>query len=77
MIEHKEILAAALVGFNVTLKGIQEKIGEIEKELRGTKTEATTAPVKKTRRMSAAGRKRIQLAQKKRWAAHKKAKVAA
>jgi hypothetical protein len=40
----------------------------------GTKKRATAAPIRKRRKMSAAGRKRIADAQRKRWAKQKAAK---
>ena len=76
MIERKEILEAARLGYTQKLQELQDQIKVIERELRGQKP-AVPVSEKKHHRMSAAGRKRIIAAQKKRWAAHKKAKVAA
>jgi hypothetical protein len=64
-----DILKAALVGYEVKLQRIEEKIAAIQGELRGQKTiEPTAAAKTKKRVLSAAARKRIAAAQRKRWA---------
>ena len=66
-----EILAAALIGFEEQKRHINAKIAELRAMLSGGGTDATAtaeAP-KPKRRLSAAGRKRIIEATKKRWAA--------
>jgi hypothetical protein len=77
------MLAMALVGYEIEKKKIDEKIKEIRAKLgggkvapvrfslRGAGAEAEVAP--KRRKLSAAARKRIAVAQKKRWAEHRKA----
>jgi hypothetical protein len=65
-----EILAAALVGFEHKRSEIEEKMAELRRRLGGG-----AAPVPKKRTMSAAARRRIGAAQRKRWAAVKKAQV--
>ena len=76
----------ALVGYQQQLASIQSKIDEIEAELRGTVRKQKAAPKTKAkakgkssgkkRVMSPEALERIRAAQKKRWAAFKKAKKA-
>ena len=66
------ILEAALVGYQVELQKIQEKITAIRKQLGGRVNIAAQAPAvsdgsERRGQMSAAARKRIAEAQKKRW----------
>jgi hypothetical protein len=71
-----EIIAAAIDGYEVQKTRIDAKIAELRAMLPGgsTQTAATPEPTKRKRRkMSAAGRKAIADAQRKRWAASKKA----
>ena len=73
----QNMLAMALVGYEVEKKKIEERIKEIRARLGGGKvakagaTKADEAP--KRRKLSKAARKRIAAAQKKRWAEHRKA----
>jgi hypothetical protein len=71
-----EILSAAILGFEEQKRRIDTQIAELRQMLGGTPT-ATAAtpevPKGKRRKMSAAARKRIGDAQRKRWAASKKA----
>ena len=72
------ILAMALVGYELEKKKIDERIKEIRAQLSGAKaadkvSSASDDKAPKRRRLSAAARKRIADAQKKRWAAHRKA----
>ena len=75
-------LEAALIGYEAERQKIQQKIAEIQARLDGSsrRTGGPVARVPRTRGrrpMSAAARKRIADAQKKRWAAfHKKQKAA-
>ena len=75
-------LQMALVGYEIERRKIEEKIREIEQQLghRRAKTPAAS-PAKEglgpKRILSAAARKRIAMAQKKRWAEHRKAKAQA
>jgi len=73
-----EVLEAALIGFQHLRDQVEEKIAALRSQIgappaaRQTlshKAAAGAAPKKRT--MSAAARKRIALAQKKRWAAYK------
>src|SRR5258707_14819760 len=74
------MLAMALVGYEVEKKKIDEKIRELRSELdgkaAGKPNPATNSEAPKRRKLSAAARKRISLAQKKRWAEQRKAKGA-
>ncbi len=68
-----EILAAALEGFEAQRMRLDAQIAELKAILSGdsTKPAKTAAPSKRRRTMSAAARKLISDAQKKRWAALK------
>jgi len=73
------MLQMALIGYRHQKEQIDEKIHEIEARLKGkgsptTATPATAAakPARVKRVLSAAARKRIGAAQKKRWAEHHK-----
>ncbi len=69
-------LEMALVGYQIEKERIEGKIREIQAQLKG-KTVSVSAPVsakptRAKRELSPAARKRIALAQKKRWAEHRK-----
>lgn len=69
------MLQMALIGYQHQKQKIDEKIHEIEARLKGKSSAAATAagkPAKVKRVLSAAARKRIGAAQKKRWAEHRK-----
>ena len=71
-----EIVTAAIVGFEQQKLLIDVQIAELRAMLPGGRTEPAatlTVPKGKRRKMSAAARKRIGDAQRKRWAASKKA----
>jgi hypothetical protein len=74
-------LQAALVGYQAEVRKIEEKMAEIRKQLggRGSATSnRTAADLPRTKRvLSAAARKRIAAAQKKRWAEHRAKQKAA
>jgi hypothetical protein len=73
-----EVLRAALAGYQHELSMIEQKMEEIRRELGGRASVAprtSTGPGKK-RVLSSAARRRIAAAQKKRWAAYKKAEAA-
>jgi hypothetical protein len=83
-----ETLEMALIGFEQKKVEIDEKIAHLRALLGGSpvastkkaavsKKRAEVAPVAKKRTLSAAARKRIALAQKKRWAEHRKNQDAA
>jgi hypothetical protein len=70
-------LEMALVGYQLERQKIDEKIHEIERQLKGrrsssTAVEETRKPPRAKRVLSAAARRRIAAAQKKRWAEHRK-----
>jgi hypothetical protein len=73
------MLQMALIGYQHQKQTIDEKIHEIEARLKGKKPADAAAPAtraakpaKVKRVLSAAARKRIGAAQKKRWAEHRK-----
>src|SRR5260370_27420683 len=68
-----EIIAAAIEGFESQKRRIDTQIGELRAMLSGGRTEGTARPEAPTRRrkVSAAARRRMAEAQKKRWAAIK------
>jgi hypothetical protein len=77
-------LQMALIGYELERQKIDDKIKEIRAMLGGKKVQlpsagvaaaaAPPAPATRKRNLSPAARKRIALAQKRRWAAHRKAK---
>src|ERR1700721_2238584 len=74
--QDNELLEAALIGFQRQKEEIGAKIAELRSRLGGAPAPAKEAATGKTtnsgkRTMSAAARRRIGLAQKKRWAAYK------
>jgi len=81
-----ETLEMALIGFEQKKVEVEEKIRQIKSMLSGgssaspkksaaPKAVESVAPVRKKRTLSAAARKRIALAQKKRWAEHRKSQT--
>jgi hypothetical protein len=73
-----EILEAALIGFRHLHAQVEEKIAALRSQIGATPAsrqtlspQAAEGSASKKRTMSAAARKRIALAQKKRWAAYK------
>jgi len=73
-----QILTAAIEGFEAQKRRIDGQIAELRQMLDGGRTEPVTTPKvpKRKRKMSAAGRKAISEATKKRWAAFHAAKEA-
>jgi hypothetical protein len=75
------VLEMALVGYELEKQKIDEKIAEIRARLSGGKPagKAAAAPkaARRKRVLSPEARQRIALAQKKRWAKHRRAKKAA
>ncbi len=73
-------LQMALVGYQIEQKKIEEKIREIQAQLKGRASSSAAAssekPARTKRVLSAAARRRIAAAQRKRWAAHRKAQAA-
>jgi hypothetical protein len=76
--EDQAMLEMALIGYQHEREKIEGKIQELEARLKGKRAvpaQASTAKVKRAggkRALSAAARKRIGIAQKKRWAEHRK-----
>lgn len=71
MPQDTSFLQAALIGYQAQREKIISAIAELEKRIGGSGTAAVPAgvpPVRKKRKMSAAARKRIAAAQKRRWA---------
>jgi hypothetical protein len=72
-IEYLATLEMALVGYQIEKEKIESKVREIHSQLKG---KAVVAPARKTpgvkRVLSAAARRRISIAQRKRWAEHHK-----
>ncbi|MGA3240984.1 MAG: hypothetical protein ABSG03_32345 [Bryobacteraceae bacterium] len=68
-----DILAAAIEGFEAQKTRIDAQIAEIRQQLSGASAESAATPEAgpKRRKVSAAGRKRMAEAQRKRWAAKK------
>jgi hypothetical protein len=75
------MLEMALVGYEIEKQKIDQKIAEIRAKLGGRRGASAAAEEPKgTRRkrvLSPEARRRIALAQRKRWAAHRRAKKAA
>ena len=71
------LFKAALIGYQVELKKLDDKIAEIRRQLRGETPQvvAETSDVQPKRHMNPAARARIAAAQKKRWAAFHKQKA--
>jgi hypothetical protein len=70
-------LEMALVGYQLERQKIDDKIREIERQLKGRRSSSTAVEETKKaprpkRVLSAAARRRIAAAQKKRWAEHRK-----
>lgn len=67
-----ELLTAALIGFEKQKADLSARIAELKQMLGGRAQEpavkAAAAPARKRRRLSAAGRKAISEAAKRRWA---------
>ena len=80
--QDNSVLEMALVGYEIERQKIDEKIAEIRAKLGGSKgpgrpAAAPKATGRKKRVLSPEARERIALAQKKRWAKHRRAKKAA
>ena len=75
MTSDHELLRAALVGYQSQVDQIRARMAEIRHQL-GTGPELVSVAEPKRRVMSAAGRRRIAAAQRKRWAEQKVAKPA-
>jgi cell division septum initiation protein DivIVA len=77
--ERRNLLEAAITGYQSTIEAAQQKIEELRRELGGGKS-TPAAPRRfmpqRRHRISPAGRKAIAEAQRRRWAAAKTAKEA-
>ena len=76
-VEDLDTLQMALLGYEVEKRKIEDKISELQARLKGKQTAAgASSPSKSTnsrkRNLSPEARRRIALAQKKRWAEHRK-----
>ena len=75
-LEDAGTLQMALVGYQIEKQKIEDKIRAIESQLKGKRVSSSTAPAAAAdapkRILSPAARKRIAMAQKKRWAEHRK-----
>jgi hypothetical protein len=74
--EDLSTLEMALVGYHIEKQRIEDKIRELQGSLKGktvsSRASAEPKPAGVKRSLSAAARKRISAAQKKRWAEHRK-----
>jgi hypothetical protein len=87
MISDKEILAAALVGYEIERGKVEQRVSELRISLgvrspghpkgKPTVVEVVSASAAAKREVSAAARKRMAAAQRKRWATYNEAKKAA
>jgi cell division septum initiation protein DivIVA len=70
-------LQMALVGYQIEKQKIEDKIQQIQAQLRGKKGSSSTPekPAGTRRVLSPEARKRIAAAQKKRWAEHRRMKA--
>ena len=70
------IFQMALVGFQIEKQKIEDNIRSLQARLKGKRVPAASTPgagpVPGKRNLSPAARKRIAMAQKKRWAEHRK-----
>jgi hypothetical protein len=66
-----DIITAAIAGYEAQKESINSKIAELRNMLHHKDGHGAAEPPKVKRKMSAAARRRIALAQKKRWAAIK------
>lgn len=76
-IEDQSTLQMALVGYQIEKQKIDERIRDIEAQLKGKRVALTSPAAEKKapgvkRVLSPAARRRIAAAQKKRWAEHRK-----
>jgi len=79
--EDSSMLEMALIGYQIEKQKIEEKIQQINAQLRGKKGPLPSAGAEKPagvkRMLSPEARKRIAAAQKKRWAEHRRMKAQA
>ncbi|HXK02160.1 MAG TPA: hypothetical protein VMS37_07140 [Verrucomicrobiae bacterium] len=80
-IDDATTLQMALVGYQIEKEKIEDKIRAIQSQLKGKRMPLSSnsgpAPAAPKRVLSPAARRRIALAQKKRWAEHRKRAAAA
>ncbi len=69
-------LEAVLVGLQQKRAEVEERIAELKQQIGDGARPKSATPVRKRRRMSAAGRARIRAALKKRWAEFRQKKAA-
>jgi hypothetical protein len=80
-IEDIGTLQMALVGFQIEKQRIESRIQDIQTQLKGRRAAMPSgngqSPAPRKRQLSEAARKRIAMAQKRRWAEHRKRAAAA
>ena len=81
-VEDPTILRMALVGYQVEMDKIEDRIRELQSLLKGKRTSISTIavngePTAAKRNLSEAARRRISAAQTKRWAEHRRLKAQA
>jgi len=72
----QEIITAAIAGFEAQKERLNSKIAELHNMLHHRDGHAAAETLKRKRKVSAASRRRMALAQKKRWAAIKRRSAA-
>ncbi|HZT32204.1 MAG TPA: hypothetical protein VFA33_20115 [Bryobacteraceae bacterium] len=81
LVVDREILEAALIGLRVRETEIDARIADLRKQVTGSPGGEAAAPAGEPKRVRgpvrAAAKRRISLAQKRRWAAYRAAKAAA
>jgi hypothetical protein len=74
---NRDVLEAAIVGFQAQIKEIEQAMTAIRAQLVGSRAATATAPQPRKRsKFSAAARRKMAAAQKARWEAYRKAKAA-
>ena len=72
----QEIITAAIAGFEAQKERLNSKIAELHNMLQHRDGHAAAEALQRKRKVSAASRRRMALAQKKRWAAIKRRSAA-
>ena len=74
---NSDLLQAALIGYQAETNRIKQAMAEIRAELQGSAGATSAATPKRAKqKISAAARKRMAIAQKRRWAAFRQQKLA-
>jgi hypothetical protein len=69
-------LEAALIGLELRKASVDEKVADLQKQIGSVVSIPFTTPTRSQSRMSVAARRRIGMAQKRRWRAYRAAKAA-